>query len=162
MGINNLSRIVLGIGITLSVAAVLSIYITSLASQNQSSSPAQQSASTSSPASSQESTQPAASNVSNSASANNTTTSISIPQGASAQQVNQYYMPVNASIPKDATVTWTNKDVAPHTATASDGSFDTGIFNAGSSASAMVKGQGDIQYHCTIHPWMHGSLQVTS
>jgi len=67
-----------------------------------------------------------------------------------------------ASLPKDATVTWTNKDVAPHTATASDGSFDTGIFNAGSSASAMVKGQGDIQYHCTIHPWMHGSLQVTS
>ena len=161
MGINNLSRIVLGIGITLSVAAVLSIYVTSLASQNQSSSPAQQSASTSSPASSQESTQPAASNVSNSASAN-TTTSISIPQGASAQQVTQFYMPVNASIPKDATVTWTNKDVAPHTATASDGSFDTGIFNAGSSASAMVKGQGDIQYHCTIHPWMHGSLQVTS
>ena len=160
MGINNLSRIVLGIGITLSVAAVLSIYITSLASQNQSSSPAQQSASTSSPASSQESTQPVASNVSNSASAN-TTTSISIPQGASAQQVNQYYMPVNASIPKDATVTWTNKDVAPHTATASDGSFDTGIFNAGSTASAMVKGQGDIQYHCTIHPWMHGSLQVS-
>ena len=160
MGINNLSRIVLGIGITLSVAAVLSIYITSLASQNQSSSPAQQSASTSSPASSQESTQPVASNVSNSASAN-TTTSISIPQGASAQQVDQYYMPVNASIPKDATVTWTNKDVAPHTATASDGSFDTGIFNAGSSASAMVKGQGDIQYHCTIHPWMHGSLQVS-
>jgi plastocyanin len=161
LGINNLSRIVLGIGITLSVAAVLSIYITSLASQNQSSSPAQQSASTSSPASSQESTQPAASNVSNSASAN-TTTDITIPQGASAQQVDQYYMPVNASIPKDATITWTNKDVAPHTATASDGSFDTGIFNAGSSASAMVKGQGDIQYHCTIHPWMHGSLQVTS
>ena len=160
MGINNLSRIVLGIGITLSVAAVLSIYVTSLASQNQSSSPAQQSASTSSPASSQESTQPVASNVSNSASAN-TTTSISIPQGASAQQVDQYYMPVNASIPKDATITWTNKDVAPHTATASDGSFDTGIFNAGSTASAMVKGQGDIQYHCTIHPWMHGSLQVS-
>ena len=160
MGINNLSRIVLGIGITLSVAAVLSIYVTSLASQNQSSSPAQQSASTSSPASSQESTQPVASNVSNSASAN-TTTSISIPQGASAQQVDQYYMPVNASIPKDATITWTNKDVAPHTATASDGSYDTGIFNAGSTASAMVKGQGDIQYHCTIHPWMHGSLQVS-
>jgi plastocyanin len=88
--------------------------------------------------------------------------SISIPQGASAQQVDQYYMPVNASVPKDATITWTNKDVAPHTATASDGSFDTGVINPGSTASAMVKGQGDIQYHCNIHPWMHGSLQVSS
>jgi plastocyanin len=88
--------------------------------------------------------------------------SISIPQGASAQQVDQYYMPVNASVPNDATITWTNKDVAPHTATASDGSFDTGAINPGSTASAMVKGQGDIQYHCNIHPWMHGSLQVSS
>ena len=161
MGINNLSRIVLGIGITLSVAAVLSIYITSLASQNQSSSPAQQSASTSSPASSQESTQPVASNVSNSASAN-TTTSISIPQGASAQQVTQFYMPVNASVPKDSSVTWTNKDIAPHTATADDGSFDAGTINPGSTASAMITGQGTVPYHCNIHPWMHGSLQVSS
>lgn len=128
LGINNLLMVVLGIGITLSVASMLSIHITSVAAQ-------------SSP---------------------DTTTSISIPQGASAQQVDQYYMPVNASIPKDATITWTNKDVAPHTATASDGSFDTGAINPGSTDSAMVKGQGDIQYHCNIHPWMHGSLQVSS
>ena len=128
LGINNLLMVVLGIGITLSVTSMLSIYITSVAAQ----------------------------------SSTDTTTSISIPQGASAQQVNQYYMPVNASIPKDATITWTNKDVAPHTATASDGSFDTGVINPGSTASAMVKGQGDIQYHCNIHPWMHGSLQVSS
>lgn len=128
LGINNLLMVVLGIGITLSVASMLSIHITSVAAQ----------------------------------SSTDTTTSISIPQGASAQQVDQYYMPVNASVPKDATITWTNKDVAPHTATASDGSFDTGAINPGSTASAMVKGQGDIQYHCNIHPWMHGSLQVSS
>jgi plastocyanin len=128
LGIKNLLMVVLGIGITLSVASMLSIYITSVAAQ----------------------------------SSTDTTTSIFIPQGASAQQVDQYYMPVNASIPKDATITWTNKDVAPHTATASDGSFDTGVINPGSTASAMVKGQGDIQYHCNIHPWMHGSLQVSS
>jgi hypothetical protein len=48
------------------------------------------------------------------------------------------------------------------TTTASDGSFDNGVINAGSTASAMVKGQGDIQYHCNIHPWMHRSLQVSS
>jgi plastocyanin len=122
--------IVLGIGITLSVASVLSIYITLVSAQTQPSS-------------------------------TDTTTAITIPQGASTQQVDQYYMLVNASVPKDATITWTNKDVGPHTATASDGSFDTGAINPGSTASAMVKGQGDIQYHCNIHPWMHGSLQVS-
>ena len=131
------SRIVLGIGITLSVAFafVLSQYATSVEAQNQSSST---SASTA------------------------TTTDITIPQGASVQQVKQFYMPVNASVPKDASVTWTNKDIAPHTATADDGSFDAGTINPGSTASAMIKGQGDIQYHCNIHPWMHGSLQVSS
>ena len=129
LSINNLSRIVLGIGITLSFAFLLSLYVVSVMAQNQSSSSAQQSSSTSA-----------------------TTTAITIPQGASAQQVAQFYMPVNASVPDDATVTWTNKDVAPHTATTSDGSFDTGVINAGSTASAMVKGKGDIQYHCNIHP----------
>ena len=157
MGINNLSRIVLGIGITLSVASVLSIYITSVASQNQS-------VSTSSTSPSQVSQQPVASNISNSAASSNSTnatTTITIPQGASTQQVSQYYLPVNTTVPKDASITWTNKDIAPHTATASDGSFDTGIINVGTAGSATVKGQGDIQYHCTIHPWMHGSLQVS-
>ena len=159
--VNNLSRIVLGIGITLSVASVLSIYITSVASQNQS-------ASTSPPSSSQVSTQPLASNTTNPASANtntsSTTASITIPQGASTQQASldlKYYTPVNATVSNDATITWTNKDIAPHTATANDGSFDTGIINVGSTGSATVKGQGDIQYHCTIHPWMHGSLLVS-
>ena len=158
MHINNLSRIVLGIGITLSVASILSIYITSVASQNQL-------ASTSPPAPSQVSTAPVASNISSSASANTTsTTSITIPQGAATQQASlnlKYYTPVNATVPSDAAITWTNKDIAPHTATASDGSFDTGMINVGSTGSATVKGQGDIQYHCTIHPWMHGSLQVS-
>ena len=157
MHISNLSRIVLGIGITLSVASVLSIYITSVATQNQL-------ASTSPPSPSQVSSQPAAANTSNPASANATsstiTTAVTIPQGASTQQVKQYYLPVNASVPKDATITWTNKDIAPHTATAGDGSFDTGIISVGSTGSASVRGQGDIQYQCTIHPWMHGSLQV--
>lgn len=130
----NLSRIVLGIGITLSVAFVLSLYTTSVAAQNQSSST---SASTA------------------------TTTEITIPQGASAQQVKQFFMPANASVPNDSTVTWTNKDIAPHTATADDGSFDAGTINPGSTASAMIKGQGTVPYHCNIHPWMHGSLQVS-
>ena len=71
-------------------------------------------------------------------------------------------MPVNASVPKDSSVTWTNKDIAPHTATADDGSFDAGTINPGSTASAMIKGQGTVPYHCNIHPWMHGSLQVSS
>lgn len=44
-------------------------------------------------------------------------------------------------------VTWNSKDISAHTAKADDGSFDTGIIQGGESASALVKGQGRIQYH---------------
>jgi plastocyanin len=42
------------------------------------------------------------------------------------------------------------------------GSFDAGTINPGSTASAMIKGQGTVPYHCNIHPWMHGSLLVSN
>ena len=66
-------------------------------------------------------------------------------------------MPVNATVPKDSSVTWTNKDIAPHTATADDGSFDAGTINPGSTASAMIKGKETchiiVTYilGCTVH-----------
>ena len=88
------------------------------------------------------------------------TTEITIPQGASAQQVKQFFLPVSASVPNDSTITWTNKDIAPHTATVDDGSFDAGTINPGSTASAMIKGQGTVPYHCNIHPWMHSKCPV--
>ncbi len=88
--------------------------------------------------------------------------SIIIPQGAAAQQVKTYFIPNPSTVSVNSQVTWNNKDVAPHTATATDGSFDTGVINVGSSGSAIVRGQGTIPYRCTIHPWMNGMLQVTS
>jgi plastocyanin len=88
--------------------------------------------------------------------------SISIPQGAATQQVKTYYLPNPSTVTANSKVTWNNKDIAPHTATATDGSFDTGIINVGSSGSAIVRAPGTVPYHCTIHPWMNGMLQVTS
>ena len=99
---------------------------------------------------------------SNKTNTGSTTTTISIPQGAAAQQVKVYYLPNPTQVSVGSKITWINKDTAPHTATAIDGSFDTSLINAGSSGSAIIKGTGTIQYHCTIHPWMTGILQTTS
>jgi plastocyanin len=71
-------------------------------------------------------------------------------------------MPNPSTVIANSKVTWNNKDIAQHTATAIDGSFDTGIINVGSSGSAIVKAQGTVPYHCTIHPWMNGILKVNS
>ena len=86
-----------------------------------------------------------------------------IPLGAAEQDVAKYYQPDNVTIPNGTAVTWINHDTAVHTATAIDASysFDTGIIPVGANATVFIRGeQGDIQYYCTIHPWMKGSLTV--
>jgi plastocyanin len=145
------SQVVFGIGIALAIAAFVAIYVTTLASQNQTNIQQQQQQQI--PSSPPSTYTPPSSSVS---------TSITIPQGAAAQQVKTYYIPNPNTVTANSKVTWNNKDIAPHTATATDGSFDTGIINVGSSGSAIVRAQGGVPYHCTIHPWMNGMLQVTS
>ena len=84
-----------------------------------------------------------------------------IPLGAAEQDVAKYYQPDNVTIPNGTAVTWINHDTAVHTATANDGSysFDTGIIPVGTNATVFIRGeQGEIQYYCSIHPWMKGSL----
>jgi plastocyanin len=57
-------------------------------------------------------------------------------------------------------VTWQNEDTAPHTATADDGSFDTGIIEKGKLGSATFKEPGTFTYFCEVHPTMHGTVEV--
>jgi plastocyanin len=57
-------------------------------------------------------------------------------------------------------VTWLNQDSAPHTATADDGSFDTGTLEQGKLKSETFKQAGTYTYFCEIHPFMHGTVEV--
>ena len=57
-------------------------------------------------------------------------------------------------------VIWQNEDTAPHTATADDGSFDTGTIENGKLGSATFKEAGTFTYFCEIHPTMHGTVEV--
>lgn len=58
------------------------------------------------------------------------------------------------------TVVWANDGLAPHTATATNGAFDTGIVGAGASGSVRLTTAGTFSYFCTIHPQMTGTLTV--
>jgi plastocyanin len=54
-----------------------------------------------------------------------------------------------------------NRDSTAHTVTADDGhSFDTGNVDPGSSATVTVQKPGTYKYHCSIHPFMHGTFVV--
>jgi plastocyanin len=51
-------------------------------------------------------------------------------------------------------------DSAPHTATADDGSFDTGTLEEGKLKSETFKEARTYTYFCEIHPSMHGTVEV--
>ncbi len=71
-----------------------------------------------------------------------------------------FYSPASISIAVGDTVTWSNNGQAPHSATADNGSFDTGVFNGGQSRSHTFNGAGTFTYFCTVHANMHGTVRV--
>ncbi|WP_127522383.1 cupredoxin family copper-binding protein [Mesorhizobium sp. Z1-4] len=58
------------------------------------------------------------------------------------------------------TVTWTNADIAPHTATAADASWDTGTIRKGEAKSITVSAGMAPDYFCRFHPAMKGTIGV--
>lgn len=68
--------------------------------------------------------------------------------------------------PQDITVTvgqavrFTNKDDAPHTATAESGAFNTGALSKGQSAVITFTFPATLPYFCEIHPNMRGMVTV--
>jgi plastocyanin len=70
------------------------------------------------------------------------------------------YNPDPVTIEEGGKVIWLNKDSAPHTATAEDGSFDTGTLDEGKLKSETFKEPGTYEYICSIHPQMHGTVEV--
>jgi plastocyanin len=71
------------------------------------------------------------------------------------------FNPATITVPVGTTVTWTNQDAAPHTATADDKSFDTGRLDQGKSGSVTFDKPGTYTYTCTFHPNMKGTVVVT-
>ena len=70
------------------------------------------------------------------------------------------YQPDPVVVQVGGKVTRQNQDTAPHTATADDGSFDTGTIENGKLGSATFKEAGTFTYFCEIHPTMHGTVEV--
>jgi hypothetical protein len=70
------------------------------------------------------------------------------------------YTPATLTVHLGDTVTWTNNGPTEHTATANDGSFDTGLLQKGAGASHTFTHAGTFTYFCKIHPFMHGTIIV--
>ena len=70
------------------------------------------------------------------------------------------FTPASITIHVGDTVTWTNHGPSAHTATANNGSFNTGVLQKGQSASHTFNNAGTFSYICSIHPFMHGTVVV--
>lgn len=57
------------------------------------------------------------------------------------------------------TVTWVNKDVFAHTATAKNGDFDVNL-PANKPGSFVLRKAGTVDYYCRFHPNMKATLAV--
>jgi plastocyanin len=57
-------------------------------------------------------------------------------------------------------VDWTNDSVRNHTVTADDESFDSGTLKAGSHYSRVFDATGTFAYHCRLHPYIRGEVDV--
>ena len=83
-----------------------------------------------------------------------------IVETTSVNIANFAYDPPTIKIKVGDTVTWTNKDNVGHSATADDGTWDTGVLQQGKSGSAKFSKAGVFTYHCSVHPNMHGTIVV--
>jgi plastocyanin len=69
--------------------------------------------------------------------------------------------------PRDATanvgqeICWVNEDTVDHNAVAESGAdFESELFGQGETFTATVDQPGTVEYVCTIHPGMTGTIQV--
>ena len=67
---------------------------------------------------------------------------------------------INLVLGENNTVTWTNDDRSPHTASSMSGAFNSGNLNPGMSYTFTFTTPGTYGYSCAYHGWMHGTVVV--
>ena len=94
-----------------------------------------------------------------------TTNSVSIVPGSSSLTTDAY-LPNPIQVSVGTTVTWTNNDAQPHTATSGqnvtpDGRFDSGIMAPAATFDFTFTEAGEYPYFCLLHPNMVGTVSVS-
>ena len=70
------------------------------------------------------------------------------------------FVPERLEVAAGDTVVWTNKDVVPHTVTASQAHVESGEIAPNKSWHFVAKRKGEMPYICRLHPVMKASLVV--
>lgn len=80
--------------------------------------------------------------------------------GSTVEIMNFMFMPASLTVPVGTTVTWKFDDSTDHTVTADDNSFASSPMANGQTFTHTFSSAGTVAYHCSIHPFMKGTITV--
>jgi plastocyanin len=88
------------------------------------------------------------------------------PEVVSVDMLDFTYGPVDITVAAGSSILWVNAGDFEHSATADDGSWDTGVYGPGGEATIAFDTPGAYQYYCTLHGTpggngMSGTVTVT-
>jgi amicyanin len=70
------------------------------------------------------------------------------------------YMQPKIQVTAGTTVEWTNNDPLPHSVTAADKSFNSGLIQPGKAFRHTFTKAGTYNFYCMPHPFMKGVVVV--
>jgi plastocyanin len=80
--------------------------------------------------------------------------------GSTVEIMNFMFMPGSLTVPVGTTVTWKFDDSTDHTVSADDNSFASSPMANGQTFTHTFNTAGTVAYHCSIHPFMKGTIIV--
>lgn len=81
--------------------------------------------------------------------------------GGSTVEINNFaFAPAKLTVPAGTSVSWKFEDSTQHTVTADDKSFTSEALGNGQTYEHTFDTKGTLAYHCSIHPFMKGSVEV--
>jgi plastocyanin len=86
------------------------------------------------------------------------------PVATSAVTIDNFsFMPAAITVKAGTTVTWTNKDEEPHSVVSSQEPMRSPtLAGTANTFSHTFAKPGTYAYNCGIHPFMHGTVEVTA
>ena len=68
--------------------------------------------------------------------------------------------PARLEVSRGTRLIWTNRDSDPHTVTSDKSVWASDALDTGNQFARVFKQAGTFPYHCSIHPFMHGTIIV--
>lgn len=82
-----------------------------------------------------------------------------VPTGTAVSNAAPGFSPTPLTVAAGTTVTWGNNDSTTHTTTADGGNWNQ-TFTPGTTTAVKFDTPGTYSYHCSIHPFMKGTIVV--